>query len=189
MKENLVVEKHTIVPLHDFGCALSGDLDLGGGYFIAELPENIFDNVLHYGRLWDVSGKTKVINFLEKGRFTTTFCLDHRYSGPESPHLSESEFESKKNVRKIVMGIQLLKVTETAPEFIIHTQGEDYRVVDVLKTNESAFISKAENITPQLFSADDIEKLKILWPRIFNIYDRNEGKFNRIFNQNFEKYS
>lgn len=182
MKEDPVVNKHTIVPLYDFGSTLSGDLDLGEGCFITKLPKNIFDNFLHYGRLWDGSGKTKVIDSLEKGRFTTTFCVDHRYRGPESPHLSEPEAESKKKVRKIVLGIQLLKVVMTAPEFIIHTQGEDYRVVDALKTNERAFLTETESVSPELFSTDDIEKLKVLWLRICNIYDRDGGKFNRITN-------
>lgn len=182
MKESLLLEKHTIVPLYDFGSTLSGDLDLGDSFFITELPDNIFDNFLHYGRLWDESGKTKVIDSLERDKFTTTYCLDHRYSGPESPHLSEPEVESKKKVRRIILGIQLLKPIMTSPEFIIHTQGDDYRVVDALKTNEHVFLANAENISPELFSADDIEKLKVLWPRICDIYDRDGGKFNRITN-------
>jgi len=182
MRESLIVNKHTIVPLYDFGSALSGDLDLGDSCFITELPENIFDNFLHYGRLWDKSGKTKVIDSFERDRFTTTYCLDHRYNGPESPHLSEPEAESKKKVRRIILGIQLLKVTMTSPEFIIHTQGEDYKAVDGLKTNERVFLVEAENISPELFSEEDTAKLKVLWPRIYNIYDREGGKFNRITN-------
>lgn len=176
MSENLNVEKHTIVPLHDFGTALSGDLDLGGSCFISELPESIFDNFLHYGRLWDQSEKTKVINFFEKDRFITTHCLDHRYDGPESPHLSEPEIESKKKVRRTILAIQLLKPVMTSPEFIIHTQGGNYRVVDALKTNERAFLATEKNISAELFSNDDIEKIKILWPRIYDIYDRDGGQ-------------
>lgn len=180
--DNLDIEKHTIVPLYDFGTSLSGDLDLGGSCFISELPENIFDNFLHYGRLWDKSGETKVVDSLERDRFTTTYCLDHRYSGPKSPHLSESEAESKTKVRRIILGLQLLKPTMTSPEFIIHTQGDDYRVVDALKTNERAFLATDGNISPELFSINDIEKIKILWPRIYTIYNKDEGRFNRITN-------
>ena len=182
MKNDHAVEKHTIVPLYDFGCALSGDLDLGGGYYISKLPENIFDNFLQYGSLWDKSGKTKVINFFERDRFLTTLCIDHRYKGPESPHLSEPEAESENKVEKIVKGIQLLKITMASPEFIIQTQGEDYRVVNASKANECVFLAKTEDISPELFSADDIEKLKILWPRIYNLYSKGEDKFNRLAN-------
>ena len=182
MKESPIVNKHTIVPLYDFGSTVSGDLNLGDGCFITESPENIFDKFLHYGQQWDKSGKTKVIDSLERDRFTTTYCLDHRYNGPESPHLSEPEVESKKKVRRIILGIQLLKPIMTSPEFIIHTQGDDYRVVDALKTNEQAFPANPENIAPELFSAEDVETIKVLWPRICGIYDRDGGKFNRITN-------
>jgi len=177
------VVKHTIVPLYDFGFHdFLGDLCLGGDCFIARLPGNIFDNFLNYGRLWDESGNTTVVDSLERDRFTTAYCLDHRYDGPSSSHSSTPEAESQKKVRRIILGIQLLKPTMTTPEFIIQTQGDDYRVVNALKTNERAFLATEENVSPESFSNDDIENIKILWPKIYETYDKNGGKFNRITN-------
>lgn len=177
-----LIKKHTIVPLYGFETALSSDKDIGYGYFIAKLPDKILDNFLEFGRLWDNAGITSVVDSFEKNRFLTTFCIDHRYDGLESPLLSHPESESDKTVRRIAQAIQLIKPVMTSPEFIIQTQGDNYKVVNAIKTNERSFVPESNELVLQPFNEEDICKVTILWPRVKDIYFKEKDVFNRIKN-------
>lgn len=181
-RKNNIVKKHTILPLYGFESSFSSDIDLGQGYFIAKLPETILGNFLEYGKLWDKTGETKALDFFERDRFLTTFCINHRYEGPESPHLSAPEAESGETVRRITQACQLVKFTMSSPEFIIQTQGDNYKVINAIKTHERNFIPDTKELILQPFRDEDIKSIIALWPRIKDLYLKHKRKFNRIAN-------
>jgi len=176
-----IIKKHTIVPLNEFQIASTQDVDLGGGYFISRMPEGLLDNLLKYAQTFDPSRQTKAIHIFEKERFLTEFCIDHRYEGPEAPHQSSPEEESKGTVRRIAQTMQLIKTTALSPEFIIQTQGDEYKVIDALRTNERNFLLRV-NFDLEPFTIEDIEKVKILWPKIKDCYIKHGEEFDRIAN-------
>ena len=177
------VKKNTIVPLYGFEGPFLQDVDLGDNCFISTMPEGLFKNFLKYGEFFDQTGDTKSLDLHERQRFTTTYCVKHIYEGPKSPHVGDQEGESEDVVRKVVLAIQLLKFTMTAPEFILRTRGNDCEVVDAVKTHERSYIPKGVPLNFSLsFTTHDLEKVKILWPHIKRIYTIHKSEFNRIAN-------
>ena len=183
METNDIVRKNTIVPLHGFGGPFLQDVDLGDNCFIAKMPDGLFENFLKYGEFFDPTGNTKVLDTNEKHGFMTTYCVNHAYKGPKSPHVGIQEGESEEIVRKVVLAIQLLKFTMTAPEFIIRTQVSNYEVVDAVKTHERSHIPKSvssNSLRP--YTTEDLARVRMLWPEIKKVYTAHKNGFNRIAN-------
>lgn len=183
METNDIVKKNTIVPLYGFTGPFLQAVDLGDNCFIAKSPDGLFENFLKYGESFDSTGNTKVLDINEKYRFMTTYCVNNAYEGPKSPHLGIQKNESEEIVRKVVLAIQLLKFTMTAPEFIMRTQGSNYGVVDAVKTHERSYIPElvsSNSLRP--FTIHDLEKVRTLWPEIKKVYTVHKNGFNRIAN-------